>query len=652
MSSTSPDADLAAAVALVAERLGALLDGDSPGDDLWPPVVDDGVAADGARFGERWQRLVDSAGLDHVDLSLLVAAAAPSLDRRFVELYAGLGSGGRTGDDRTVRAGDLFAVNGLSTWDPAVRERLTPRGALVRAGLVVVSGHESAVPSATVSVSERVVAWMLGDDRPDTRVLPAVTEVVGLSTDAVLDVCRALRSGRWNVWVRERSGGGTSVGASALATLGAPAIVVDLRRASMTLAEAIPLVVLEAVLCGGGVVVGPVDPQRDAEVLGRLDPMPVRPMVFVSTRPWDPSGSSVVPIECEVSPLSLPERAEVWRNVIGDAELDAEGALDDSVDELASLRLAPEQIAGAVRAAVGAAVAADEPVSAHHLRHAALAFGSNRLSHLAQRVVPQATFDDLVVPDALSHELRSIPGRHRTRHVVRDEWGMGRGGGRGSGLTSLFAGPSGTGKTLAAEVVANALGVDLFIIDLSQIVDKYIGETEKNLDRVFSEAESVNGVLLFDEADALFGKRSEVSDAHDRHANVEVAYLLQRMERYDGVAILTTNFRGNIDEAFMRRLDIVCGFVDPDEPQRRELWRRHLPASVPLASDVDIDLLAAHLEVSGGVISNIALSAAHAAAAEERSITMADLVIASEREYRKLGRLFNQPELSGVTAID
>ncbi|MEA5421575.1 ATP-binding protein, partial [Spirulina sp. CCNP1310] len=201
--------------------------------------------------------------------------------------------------------------------------------------------------------------------------------------------------------------------------------------------------------------------------------------------------------------------------------------------------------------------------------------------------------------------------------------------GDGAGVTCLFAGPSGTGKTLAAEVVANSLGVDLFVIDLSQIVDKYIGETEKNLERVFSEAEFVNGVLLFDEADALFGKRSEVRSSHDRHANVEVAYLLQRMERYDGIAVLTTKLRNNLDDAFSRRLDVVCAFVEPDGADRLVLWQQHLPSSLPCADDLDLPLLAEHLEISGGVIRNITLTAAHLAASESRPVTMRDLVVAS-----------------------
>jgi SpoVK/Ycf46/Vps4 family AAA+-type ATPase len=221
---------------------------------------------------------------------------------------------------------------------------------------------------------------------------------------------------------------------------------------------------------------------------------------------------------------------------------------------------------------------------------------------------------------------------------------MGGSASHGSGLTALFAGDSGTGKTLSAEVVAADLGLDLYVIDLATVVDKYIGETEKNLDRIFSEADRVNGVLLFDEADAIFGKRSEVKDARDRYANVEVAYLLQRMERFDGIAILTTNLRANLDDAFLRRLDVIVDFPMPEEADRLRLWERHLPPIVPREADVDLAFLAAAFKLSGGNIRNVCLQAAFYAAAADRPLSMLDLVRGTEREYQKLGRLTHVEE--------
>ena len=216
---------------------------------------------------------------------------------------------------------------------------------------------------------------------------------------------------------------------------------------------------------------------------------------------------------------------------------------------------------------------------------------------------------------------------------------MGGGASRGRGVTALFSGESGTGKTMSAEVLAGELGLDLYVVDLATVVDKYIGETEKNLDRIFNEADQVNGVLLFDEADAIFGKRSEVSDSKDRYANVEIAYLLQRMERFDGIAILTTNLRSNLDDAFLRRLDALIDFPSPDADARRRLWQTHLPTTLPIHDDIDLDFLAQAFEVAGGNIRNITLTAAFLAAEAGRFVGMSELVRATDREYRKLGRL-------------
>jgi SpoVK/Ycf46/Vps4 family AAA+-type ATPase len=266
------------------------------------------------------------------------------------------------------------------------------------------------------------------------------------------------------------------------------------------------------------------------------------------------------------------------------------------------------------------------------------------LERLARRIEPRVGWRDLVLPDPVLARLRELAARARHRDIVLDEWRLGRRALGGRGITGLFAGDSGTGKTMSAEVVAGDLGLDLYVIDLSTVVDKYIGETEKNLDRIFVEAEGVNGVLLFDEADALFGKRSEVKDARDRYANVEVAYLLQRMELFDGIAILTTNLRANVDEAFTRRLDVVVDFPTPEADDRLHLWKQFLGVGLPVAGDVDVDFLAESFELSGGNIRNIALTAAYLAADGDRAVSMADLVVGTEREYRKLGRLCVESE--------
>jgi AAA+ superfamily predicted ATPase len=639
--SLDPTGDyLAAEFARLGAALAALAAGEgATGSPLAPiatasapgPVPSDG----------RLAQLVNRFGLTPEHLGLLLCALAPSLDSRFGDLYARFDARlGRT----SVRVDLALALTGQSAWSAADRARLAPGATLRQTGLVELAGPGPSLLDHVVSVPERVVSFLVGGDSADPRVTALSVAAAPLDVAEVGDIGRALTEGLWFVWIHDRSGAGLSMGASALALLGAPAVVLDLDRLApgATLADVLPMALLEAGLRGGGVVAGPVVATRDIEALRSMVDDPVRPIVLVSHGGWDPVASGAVPVLVEAPRVTQAHRQDIWR-------LAAEGlgvTLDDrALEELGLLRLSPERILSASASASGLAQARAEPVGIGHLRHAALLQGSTRLVQLAQRVVPVATFDDLVAPAELMAELRALPGRYETREKVKREWGLARGADRGVGITCLFAGPSGTGKTLAAEVVAHSLGVDLFIVNLSQIVDKYIGETEKNLERVFSEAEGVNGVLLFDEADALFGKRSEVESAHDRYANIEVAYLLQRMERYDGIAVLTTNLRGNIDEAFSRRLDVVCSFTDPTPDERRALWERHLPPALPVSDDIDLAALAEHLPVPGGLIRNMTISAAHAAAVDQRPVAMADLVVAAAREYRKMGRLFNVPTL-------
>ncbi|MFF9809221.1 AAA family ATPase [Streptomyces coeruleorubidus] len=267
------------------------------------------------------------------------------------------------------------------------------------------------------------------------------------------------------------------------------------------------------------------------------------------------------------------------------------------------------------------------------------------MDELGRRIEPQAGWDDLVLHERQTNVLREIVAHVRQRATVHQEWGFAQTLRRGLGVTALFAGGSGTGKTLAAEVMAKELGLDLFVIDLSQVVSKYIGETEKNLRRVFDAAEAGGALLLFDEADALFGKRSEVKDSHDRYANLEVSYLLMRMEAYRGLAVLTTNMKKALDNAFLRRIRFVVDFPFPAEHERAEIWRRVLPPQAPV-KDLDPRLLA-QLTVAGGSIRNIALSGAFLAAEEGEALQMRHMAAAARTEYLKLERSLTPTEVRG-----
>jgi hypothetical protein len=267
------------------------------------------------------------------------------------------------------------------------------------------------------------------------------------------------------------------------------------------------------------------------------------------------------------------------------------------------------------------------------------------LDGLAQRIEPVATWDDLVIADDQRSILQAIAVHVRQRSQVYDAWGFRSTGERGLGISALFAGTSGVGKTMAAEVLANELRLDLYRIDLSAVVSKYIGETEKNLRRVFDVAEESGAILLFDEADALFGKRSEVKDSHDRYANIEVSYLLQRMEVYRGLAILTTNMKSALDHAFLRRIRFIVQFPFPDVLQRAEIWRKVFPAATP-TQDLDAKKLA-QLNVAGGNIRNIALSAAFLAADRQEPVRMSHILRAARHEYAKSEKSLTSAEIRG-----
>jgi SpoVK/Ycf46/Vps4 family AAA+-type ATPase len=268
-----------------------------------------------------------------------------------------------------------------------------------------------------------------------------------------------------------------------------------------------------------------------------------------------------------------------------------------------------------------------------------------KLETMAERIVPVATWNDLVLPELQLQTLKQLVAQSRHRLLVYETWGFAAKGRRGLGLSALFSGPSGTGKTLAAEVLAHELKLDLYRVDLSAVVSKYIGETEKNLKQVFDAAETGGVLLLFDEADALFGKRAEVKDSHDRYANIEVGYLLQRMESFQGLAILTTNLKSSLDKAFQRRLRFSVDFPFPDAAQREAIWARTFPSATPTRDLEPVRL--SHLNMTGGNIRNIALNAAFLAAESNDSVAMSHLLEAAKLEATKIERPIAEMETRG-----
>lgn len=303
------------------------------------------------------------------------------------------------------------------------------------------------------------------------------------------------------------------------------------------------------------------------------------------------------------------------------------------------------QIRDAVSTARDRAVQEQRLVQAQDLFSAARAHSNPSLGSLARKIESRYKWQDIILPADQINILREIVATVRNRPTVLDDWGLGQKLVSSSGVPILFTGSPGTGKTMAAEILSSELNLDLYKIDLSGVISKYIGETEKNLERIFDEAENSSAILFFDEADAIFGKRSEVKDAHDRYANIEISYLLQRMERYDGVTILATNLRSNLDEAFTRRLQFIVDFPFPEEEDRLRIWQTLFPSSLPHHQNLDFNLLAQRFKLAGGNIRNIIVNAAYLAASNSGVVTMNHLLHGARREMQKMGRLVNEKDL-------
>jgi hypothetical protein len=364
-------------------------------------------------------------------------------------------------------------------------------------------------------------------------------------------------------------------------------------------------------------------------------------LVLVTSRDRRRLGRRPV-LTFDVRHPTKPEQRALWTDRIAAAGLAPPGETDAAIDQLVA-----QFDLGAPGIELACAIGVEQPAgdAGTTLWNACRHESRPRLDDLAQRIEPAAGWDDLVLPHAHREVLRELAVHVRQRDHVYGRWGFAGKGGRGLGICALFSGASGTGKTMAAEVLANELSLDLYRVDLSQVISKYIGETEKNLRRIFDAADGGATILLFDEADALFGKRSEVKDSHDRFANIEVSYLLQRVEAYRGLAILTTNLKSALDPAFLRRLRFVVPFQFPTAAQRKEIWRRVFPHETP-TEGLDLEKLS-RMNIAGGNIRNIAIGASFLAAEAGEPVQMTHVLRAAEREYAKLERPLQRGEIEG-----
>jgi len=601
------------------------------------------VLADAAGFAAADAALEDVAGLfglDEPSAALLAVAQLAELHPS-AHLLTGVLSGAAGAGRPTVALACELA--GLAPADLATARRLAASGRLRRTGLLELEGDEP-LPGRRLRLPARVAARLLGvEDVPPglDRLLVAPVPADAPGSAAVAD---ALRAGEPLVWVHAPLGtAGTAAAVGACRDLDVDVLVADLELLPTSPAapldpgvvrEVVRDLALEAALRGavlvlaGAQVAGPHITELDTAIV---------PVVAVGRTAWDARWRPTLPASVRAGRLTTAGRAEQWERLLGPGV---------ATRDVLALRLAPEQIDTVARRALADAhlVGADEP-DAPTVRAAARrlsAAGATRSSAPGGG----ASLDDLVLPPRTRREVERLVGWVRDRDDVLALGDLHGKGGKGTGISALFSGSPGTGKTLAAHVVADTLGADLYQVDLSAVVDKYIGETEKNLERVFAHAESLGAVLFFDEADSLFGSRSAVTDARDRYANQEVSYLLQRMEASEGVTILATNLRGNLDPAFARRLHFMVHFPDPDEPTRARLWEHHLSQLPTTSADdpVDVALLARTLELAGGDIRNVVLAAAYDAVAERRPVAMQDLVVAAAREVAKLGRRITHPD--------
>ncbi|MDA2989051.1 MAG: AAA family ATPase [Actinomycetota bacterium] len=599
--------------------------------------VDSRVVVSDADLPEDLTRWAMLCGLSDAQMGALIVAAAVHIDPRFESFFIVLNN---EVDTRGPSVATTLRLIGSDPSSPAARSIFDVDGFLRRMGLIELRRPDHPLPSRIVNASERFVRHFLGDGRFDSRAREFLTwrNELLIPGEILPDLApfpdvRPLGSRQDSalICLRAHQGSGALCIAHHRLRMAGHARVLlmdasDLPKDGVECSEVLQAVLREAGLACAPVVVDArqVPPDRVPEILSGLDQsfVPVIVVTGPSVTP-DVASDRIVDV-----PAASPAIRAEWLEYLGQ-QLDNPRMVDTLQ------RLEPEEI------------------------RERLVHGNARMDRsypsgmgtLARPVIPTFRLADLVLPEQVEEELSHLLGRVRLRDRVFDDWAMRPGGTRGRGITALFAGPSGTGKTMAAEALAGELGVPLFHVDLSSVVDKYIGETEKRLEQIFTSAEQSDGVLLFDEADALFGKRSQVSDARDRHANIEVAYLLQRMESFDGLAILTSNLRANLDDAFSRRLDCIVDFPEPTQDLRKRIWRACLGEQGRNISDDEFETLST-LELSGGGISSACISAAFAAAGAGCDVSFEHVTWGAAREWQKLGRLSFPLQQSLATLTD
>ncbi len=618
----------------------------------------------------RLEQMARRFALTPFDVDALLIALAPEIDLRYEKLFSYLQ------DDITKKRPSVDLV--LNLLCPTFADKLAARSRflgttpLLRHRLIEMfddaSRPQPPLLARYLRADARIVSYLFDGDELDARLMPFAhcVEPVARFADLVQEPelkarLQALAAvpeveGGAVLYLQGPYGVGKEMTGEALCgELGLRLLVVEMDRLlaadDATFETVLDLAGREAVLQGAALFWQGFDlllaedrAARRGRFLAALEER--RGLTFLAGEtPWEPADAlhSVAFNRVELPQPGHRERLELWRRAVQGTP-GAEGLDLDAM--AAKFRLTGGQIRDSAATARNLARGRGGRLESVDLYAACRLQSNQKLTALAQKITPRYQWNDIVLPAGRLEQLREICNSMRHRPRVYEEWGFGRKLSLGKGLNVLFAGPPGTGKTMAAEVLASDLGLDLYKIDISAMVSKYIGETEKNLSRIFAEGRSSNAILFFDEADAIFGKRTAVQDAHDRYANIEVSYLLQRMEEYEGMVILATNLRNNIDDAFVRRLHFMIELPLPSEADRRRIWEGILPAGLPRSADLDLDFMARRFEIPGGNIKNIALAAAFLAAAGGGEVTMAHLIRATQSEYQKMGKVVLAGELA------
>jgi hypothetical protein len=617
-------------------------------------------------------RLSELFGLSRFEEQCLVVCLAPEADRKYEKLYAYLQ------DDATRRKPSVdLVLNLLCKGQPeklAARAAFDPHAALLKFKLLEINdaGTDGPMPllSRSLKLDDQILNLVLGHRPTDARLKRFARMVLPRESAVGMIAAQELYQ-RTSSFIRAHFAEPQSTGRNVVLFLHGPE-----NLDNRLLAEAIchsftlPLLVADveamkagqspfeqaawllareaalqsAVLCLENADCLVAEPEKHRLELNALieSAKTFSRLTFMfGSRHWQPRefAQDCVFLSIAVSRPDLATAKGLWEQGLGLRERLADDV--DSTVLAGRFRFGMSQIQGALAAAENLArwrSPENWRITVSDLFAACRAQSSTKLGALAHKIDPKQAWGDIVLPHDNLAQLKELCEQARYRHRVYGEWGFDRKLSLGKGLNALFSGSPGTGKTMAAEVIAGELQLDLYRIDLSQVVSKYIGETEKNLHQIFLEAQAGHAILFFDEADALFGKRSEVKDAHDRYANIEVGYLLQKMEEYEGVAILATNLSQHIDDAFLRRMHFIIEFPFPDHEYRRQIWQVVFPHEAPLAEEVDFDVLAREIKLAGGNIRNIALAAAFYAASDGQVIEMPHLWQAARREHQKLGR--------------